>query len=103
MRPVSQGERENRLIGAPANWDPVTDGPCGALSVYDWRDPDTGHNWMISRWELEEGDLEKLQSGAPIFLSIIGQFHPVVCVSIGDTAPAEPVGAATGTTCNKEA
>jgi hypothetical protein len=88
MRAVSHGEHETRLIGAPANWDQVTDGPCAALSVYDWKDPDTGHNHMISRWELEPGDIEKLQSGAPLFLSIVGQVHPVVCVYVGE--PPQP-------------
>lgn len=112
MRAVSHGEHETRLIGAPANWDQVTDGPCGALSVYDWKDPDTGHNHMISRWELEPGDIEKLQSGAPLFLSIIGQVHPVVCVYVGEQPQSaddqqgeqQPASAAAGTTaCDKEA
>ena len=37
-----------------------------------------GKPGMISRWELEPGDLEKLEAGAPIYLSILGQVHPVV-------------------------
>jgi hypothetical protein len=74
------------------------------LSVHDTVD-DRGHPQMISRWELEEGDLEKLQAGAPIYLSILGQVHPVVCVYVGDPPqPAEdpqgeqqPADAAAGT------
>jgi hypothetical protein len=88
MKPASHGEHETRLIGAPANWNPETDGPCGALSICDLPD-DRGHNCMISRWELEDGDLEKLQGGAPIFLSILGQVHPVVCVYLGDPPSPE--------------
>jgi hypothetical protein len=87
MRAVSHGEHETRLIGAPADWDQVTDGPCQALSVFDWRDPDTGHNHMISKWELDPEDLEKVTKGAPLFLSIVGQVHPVVCVYVGEPAP----------------
>lgn len=83
MKPTSFGEHETRLIGAPANWDPEKDGPCGALSVHD-RPDGRGHNEMVSAWVLEEGDLEKLQAGAPIYLSILGNIHPVVSVFVGD-------------------
>jgi hypothetical protein len=91
MRAVSFGEHETRAIGAPANWDAEKDGPCGTLSVHD-RVDERGHPEMVSVWELEEGDLEKLQAGAPVYLSILGQVHPVVCVYVGDPPqPAEQV------------
>lgn len=86
MRPASFGEHETRAIGAPANWDPEKDGACGVLSVHD-RTDERGHPEMVSRWELEPGDLEKLQQGAPVYLSILGQVHPVVCVYVGDPEP----------------
>jgi hypothetical protein len=87
MRFASQGEHETRAIGAPHGWDPAKDGECGVLSVHDTVD-NRGHPQMISRWELEEGDLEKLQAGAPVYLSILGQVHPVVCVYVGE--PPQP-------------
>jgi hypothetical protein len=107
MKAVSQGEHETRAIGAPAGWDPEKDGQCGVLSVHDYVN-DHGKPGMISRWELEEGDLDKLAAGAPIYLSILGQAHPVVCVYVGEPPqPAEseqgehqPADAAAGTTQN---
>ncbi|HXH52560.1 MAG TPA: hypothetical protein VNH53_03900 [Sphingomicrobium sp.] len=86
MRAASFGEYESRLIGAPANWNSERDGPCGALSVHD-RIDDRGHPEMVSRWELEPGDLDKLKAGAPIYLSILGEVHPVVCVFVGEPEP----------------
>jgi hypothetical protein len=111
MKSASFGEHETRAIGAPAGWVPERDGHCGVLSVHD-RLNERGHPEMVSLWELEEGDLEKLQAGAPIYLSVLGQTHPVVCVYVGDPPqPAEtqqgeqqPADAAAGTTsCDKEA
>jgi hypothetical protein len=49
-----------------------------------------GHNLMVSRWELEPGDLDALKSGAPVFLSIMGIVHPVVCVYVGGPASYLP-------------
>jgi hypothetical protein len=87
MRAVSFGEHETRAIGAPAGWDQERDGTCGVLSVHD-RKNEHGHDEMVSMWELEDDDLEKLAAGAPIYLSILGQVHPVVCVYVGD--PPQP-------------
>jgi hypothetical protein len=101
MRFTSWGKHETRLIGAPAGWNPQRDGPCGALSVHDYVNAH-GKPTMLSKWELEPGDLEKLQAGAPIYLSILGQVHPVVCVFVGDPAPQPSSDAATGTTSSEE-
>ena len=76
-------ENETRSIGKPYNWNPEVHGPCGFLSVHDYVDS-RGMHVMLSKWELEEGDLEKLQAGAPIYLAVHGQVHPVVCVYPGN-------------------
>lgn len=91
MRPIHQGEYETRSIGKPADWNEEKLGPCGALSVHDWTD-ERGLNHMISQWEFEENDLEKLQAGARIHLSVIGEVHPEVQVYVGDIpeASSEP-------------
>lgn len=103
MKHVSMGEHETRAIGAPAGWDTEKDGVCGVLSVHD-RANEHGKPEMVSAWELEEGDLAKLQAGAPIYLSVLGQVHPVVCVYVGEPpAHAEtPAGATTGTNVSDE-
>jgi hypothetical protein len=86
MKPVSLGDHETRSIGAPAGWNPERDGECAALSVHDYVD-ERGHAGMISRWELEPGDLERLRQGAPVHLSVLGKVHPVVSIYLGEAEP----------------
>ncbi len=90
MRPDSLGEHQTRLIGAPADWNPETDGECGALSVLDRQDA-KGHPEMVSRWVLDPGDLAKLREGAAVYLSILGRIHPVVSVYVGDPEPERAI------------
>ena len=75
-------ENETRAIGKPVNWDDATQGKCGVLSVHDTES--NGLPIMLSCWELEPGDLEKLAAGAPIYLGVYGRTHPVVTVYVGD-------------------
>jgi NTP pyrophosphatase (non-canonical NTP hydrolase) len=85
MKPVSLGAVETRSMGKPAGWK---DSECGSLSIHDYVNADNRPG-MLSRWELEEGDLDKLQRGAPVWLSVMGTSHPPVCVFIGDPQAPE--------------
>lgn len=75
-------EGQTRLIGAPRDWDQELDGPCGALSVRDEVDTQSGVNFMHSEWELEPGELARLRAGAKVLLRISGFTHPVVSVGV---------------------
>jgi hypothetical protein len=39
---------------------------------------------MTSAWQFEEGELEKLTAGAPLYLRIYGNQHPVVALFAGN-------------------
>lgn len=77
-----------RRLGAPANWNHETDGICHTLEICD-RD-----GFMISAWAPTDAERERIAKGAPIFLHIQGQTHPVVGFAIGDI-PADPLPVAT--------
>lgn len=67
-----------RRLGAPRNWDHSTDGLCHTLEICD-RD-----GFMISAWQPTTAEIEKLKSGAPIYLHIQGVAHPVVALTVGE-------------------
>lgn len=75
---------ETLVIGKPKNWDDATMGECGGLSVHVHEDKERGATMMISAWELEPGDLEKLARGAPLHLAVYGTAHPVVSLYVGE-------------------
>lgn len=73
-----------RNLGAPPNWNPDRDGPCSHLPI---RDEVIGQvPYMTSRWELTPDEIARVQTGAPIELSIVGQAHPVVSLAIAEAA-----------------
>lgn len=43
---------------------------------------------FTSAWRPTREELKQLLAGAPIFLTIIGQAHPAVCLHVGDPADA---------------
>lgn len=65
-----------RYLGAPRGWEPDKDGDCSHLAILDV-ESDYGPR-MISAWEPTPAELEALQSGAPVYLQIVGRAHPPV-------------------------
>jgi hypothetical protein len=71
-----------RSMGKPADWDDSV-GECQSLDIHD-ADDGNGNPVMISAWQLEEGELEKLAAGAPLYLRVYGTAHPVVALYPGE-------------------
>jgi hypothetical protein len=84
MIPSSERIRgETRCIGKPRDWDEDLDGPCGALSVRDEIEVQSGVNFMHSEWVLQPGELKLLQDyGGVVVLRIAGAIHPVVSLNV---------------------
>ena len=80
---------KTRSMTAPANWDEEKLGECMSLDIHDGVD-ELGQNVMISAWQFEPGELEKLAQGAPLFLRIYGQNHPVVSIFAGEPTDVRP-------------
>jgi hypothetical protein len=78
-----------RQMKPPSDWQKETQGECLTLDIHD-HDDGNGNNMMISAWQLQEGELEKLAKGAPIFLRIYGTNHPVVSLFAGDPTDVGP-------------
>lgn len=89
MKPSSWGEHQTQAWGAPVLWDSKRQGACGTLSVCDVVD-ERGNRCMLSRWDLEPGDVELLTAGAPVILSIMTDVHPVVSVFPGNPETSAP-------------
>lgn len=89
MEPSSKKIRgETRCIGKPRDWVPELDGSCGALSVRDEIELQSGVNFMHSEWHLQEGELKLLQDhNGVIVLRISGHIHPVVSLSVEGRGP----------------
>jgi hypothetical protein len=74
---------ETRCIGRPRDWDESLDGSCGALSVRDEVDVQSGLNFMHSEWRLQPGELKLLQDySGVVVLRISGAVHPVVSLHV---------------------
>ena len=74
---------ETRCIGKPRDWDAELDGPCGALSVRDEVELQSGVNFMHSEWRLQPGELRLLQDyNGVVILRIGGAIHPVVSLHV---------------------
>ncbi|WP_298699194.1 hypothetical protein [uncultured Brevundimonas sp.] len=69
-----------RNLGAPADWDPDTSGPCLHLPIRD--EVVEGLPYMTSRWEPTPDELAALIAGRPVELRIIGTTHPVVSLIV---------------------
>lgn len=83
---------ETRCIGKPRDWDETLDGSCGALSVRDEVELQSGVNFMHSEWRLQPGELTLLQEyNGVVVLRISGSIHPVVSLHVeGRPADAPP-------------
>ncbi|NEU14701.1 hypothetical protein G3T14_21720 [Methylobacterium sp. BTF04] len=83
---IGRVQGATRNLGAPAGWDPATDGHCGGLPIRD--EPHSpGINQMVSAWLPMPDELERLAAGAPIYLVVLGVTHPPVALTIGNPPP----------------
>jgi hypothetical protein len=74
---------ETRCIGKPRDWDEALDGPCGALSIRDEVEVQSGVNFMHSEWKLQPGELKLLHDhNGVVVLRIAGPVHPVVSLHV---------------------
>ena len=53
----------------------MSDKECGNLHTY------RGEGKIISCWELEPGDIERLKNGGKVWLIVAGNAHPPVCLT----------------------
>lgn len=63
-------------LGAPKGWEPGEHGTCGHLAIAAVQHP--AGVAMLSRWEPTPAELELLNAGGSIELSVIGGSHPPV-------------------------
>ncbi|MDE2467738.1 MAG: hypothetical protein KGL35_03105 [Bradyrhizobium sp.] len=70
-----------RSLGAPRDWDKDANGPCGTLAIRD--EKTTAGDGMTSAWLPTSEEIERIREGAPIYLTVIGKFHPPVSMSVG--------------------
>lgn len=76
-----------RFLGAPKNW-PESE-TCVGLAITDIK-TEIG-NVMQSAWEPTPDELDRLNAGAKVILSICGTGHPAVMLSVGPvTSVLEP-------------
>lgn len=67
-----------RVLGAPPDWNPDTQGPCCGLAIRD--DLVDQMPYMTSAWEPTPADLAVLNAGGRIMLRIAGGGHPPVAM-----------------------
>lgn len=81
-------EGATRYLGAPKGWEPDRDGACGHLAILDAQLPG-GTPVMISAWEPTPAEVAAIQSGAPVYLQVVGAGHPPVALWVeSPTLPA---------------
>ena len=75
----------NAAPGAPANWNPKTDGDCGALpirtyphdAIKDGRLDTARLKYVESAWQPTPRELEMLNAGGSVILRVVGWQVPV--------------------------
>jgi hypothetical protein len=70
------------LLGAPANWDKATQGPCGRLPVRIERTEGVPVLWSV--WHPTPKEIAAIVAGAPVKLWVVGERHPPVMLGIGN-------------------
>ena len=73
-----------RRLGAPANWDHAKNGICHTLEIID-----APNGFMVSAWAPSDAERQRIAAGAPIYLHIQGNEHPVIRFTIGTSADVE--------------
>lgn len=69
------------VLGAPKGWDKSDQGACGSLPIRV--EKTTAGLGMTSAWHPTMDEIERIARGAPIYLTIIGDIHPPVSMSVG--------------------
>jgi|GEM_PF-1023394 len=75
-------EGATRVFDAPANWDQEANGACLPLTVRD--ELIDGVPFMVSAHQPTAAELQRLQQGAPVYLGISANVHPVIFLSVGE-------------------
>lgn len=78
----------SRNLGAPPGWDHDKQGHCGHLAIRDVMT--TAGPAMQSVWFPTPAEIERIKAGAPIYLTLIGMFHPPVAMDVGPVPDAAP-------------
>jgi hypothetical protein len=83
MNPDKPIKGHTRVLGAPSGWD-HSQVPCGSLAIKD----STAHGQQImeSVWYPTHEELQWLNAGQPVRLTVFGQIHPPIAVGVGDYA-----------------
>lgn len=79
-------------IGKPKDWVDELDGKCGTIFCVQQYDAHLNANWIHSIYKPTKEDLEALNNGGVLRLSVLGG-HPVfqmVCLTPERTAEVEP-------------
>jgi hypothetical protein len=71
-----------RVLGAPDNWEELTTAPCIGLPIREGEV--AGLPAMTSAWFPTPDEIDRLISGAPVYLHIIGCIHPPVAIEVGE-------------------
>jgi hypothetical protein len=74
-------ENQTRVLGHPTDWDKNKHGVCCSLPIRD--EPTTVGNLMWSAWFPTPEEIKAMTAGAPIHLGVVGDMHPVVCLTVG--------------------
>lgn len=82
MKPITI-EGANFELGAPQGWRNERFGVCEPLSVRI-DELEDGLQLLVSAWSPDADELERLNAGAPVVLTIVGRSHPVVAISAGE-------------------
>lgn len=77
----------NKEFAAPTDWDALRNGECVPLPVLMTVD-DEGLMLLQSAWKPDAAELEALNHGSAVVLTIFGHGHPPV--SVGVTPQAVP-------------
>jgi hypothetical protein len=85
---VGRIDGANIVLGAPRDWDKAKHGHCGGLPVR--AELTTAGRGMTSAWFPNADEIVRIQHGAPVYLTVIGEVHPPVAMSVGPVPVDEP-------------
>lgn len=71
-------DQVNKTYAAPEGMEDK----CHDLHVHISKRIDNGNIVMVSKWELDEEDLKKINETKSLYLEILGQAHPVVAMYV---------------------
>ena len=78
----------NDILGAPKGVDIET---CSALPITRVQWPDTGEFGVVSYWMPTPEELQRLNQGQAVRLSVIGHTHPPLLLGVDGDGEFEPV------------